>query len=204
MYSFTVYTVRVFSIQKCTSTKPWQPDSVYPPFGRALHIQQTYFPFSFDLNTYAQWLADRSKVCCSFWIDPLWYQSAKRVAFIYVQNHHHHRWRCRCRRRRCLAVYSKAETSLGKMKTDFTFSTSHHILCWKSMYVCWQDSITLKAFTQLWGIENAQIMNIEFVLTFLPRVILLHIAFLCTSICHCCVLSCAVRCGAVSLSCILY
>lgn len=69
-------------IQKCTYTKPWQPDSFYPPFGRALHIQQTYFPFSFDLNTHThahtRWLADRSKVCCSFWIDPLWYQSAKR------------------------------------------------------------------------------------------------------------------------------
>lgn len=69
-------------IQKCTYTKPWQTDSFYPPFGRALHIQQTYFPFSFDLNTHTRahtrWLADRSKVCCSFWIDPLCYQSAER------------------------------------------------------------------------------------------------------------------------------
>lgn len=29
-------------------------------------------------HAHTRWLADRSKVCCSFWIDPLWYQSAKR------------------------------------------------------------------------------------------------------------------------------
>lgn len=70
-----MYTARTHT--KSVLTKPWQPDSFYPPLGHALYTQQTYFPFSFDLNTHTGWLAERSKVC-SLWIDPLWYQSAKR------------------------------------------------------------------------------------------------------------------------------
>lgn len=41
-------------------------------------LNKLIFPFhSIWIHTLAGWLADRSKVC-SFWIDPLWYQSAKR------------------------------------------------------------------------------------------------------------------------------
>lgn len=124
-------------------------------------------------HAHTRWLADRSKVCCSFWIDPLWYQSAKRSVRLYAK--------------------SSSSTSSSLFDCEFKsrnltrqnenwFYFQHipsHFVLKKRVCVCWQDSITLKAFTQLWRIENAKIMNIEFVLTFMPRVILLHVAFLC-------------------------
>lgn len=60
------------------------------------------------------------------------------------------------------------------MKIDFTFSTLHFVI---KSYVYWQDSIMLKAFAQLWGIENAKIMHIAFIDIYATG----HF----TSFCHC-------------------
>lgn len=89
---------------------------------------------------------------------------------------------------------SKTETQLGKLKIDFTFSTSHHISYHKSIRECVLTRLNhAKSFrTTLW---DWKCKNYEYWI-YIDIYASGHLTFLC-------IVYCSVACCTMSLSCIL-